>query len=101
SFSTANQNKLLEEYSIFNTRGLSKNHQWYTIKDPTTKKRIPVTVTYFFAQNYANHIVENGNHVPFVNSYCQLSGHVKNSLQPCIDEHEMDLKEWLYVNRFN
>ena len=101
SFSTANQNKLLEEYSIFNTRGLSKNPQWYTIKDPTTKKKIPVTVTYFFAQNYANHIVENGNHVPFVNSYCQLSGHVKNSLQPCIDEHEMDLKEWLYVNRFN
>lgn len=101
SFSTANQSKLLEEYSIFNTRGLSKNPQWYTIKDPTTKKKIPVTVTYFFAQNYANHIVENGNHVPFVNSYCQLSGHVKNSLQPCIDEHEMDLKEWLYVNRFN
>ena len=101
SFSKAQQEKLVEDYGIFNTRGLSKNPQWYTIKDPTTRKKLPVTITYFFAQNYANHIVENGNHVPFVNSYCQLSGHVKNSLQPCIDEHEMDLKEWLYINRFN
>lgn len=101
SFSKAQQDKLLEDYSIFNTRGLSKNPQWYTIRNPYTKKKHPVTVTYFFAQQYANHITENGNHVPFVNSYCQLSGHVKNSLQPCIDESEMDLKEWLYINRFN
>lgn len=101
SFSKTQQEKLLDDYSIFNTRGLSKNPQWYTIRNPYTKKKHPVTVTYFFAQQYANHITENGNHVPFVNSYCQLSGHVKNSLQPCIDESEMDLKEWLYVNRFN
>ena len=101
SFSTVNQQKLLNDYGAFNTRGISKNPQWYVIKDPTTRKKHPVTITYFFAQNYATHIKQNGNHVPFVNTYAQLSGHVKNSLQPCIEEHEMDLKEWLYVNRFN
>ena len=101
SFSKAQQQKLIQDYGIFNTRGLSKNPQWYVIKDPTTRKKLPVTITYFFAQQYANHISANGNHVPFVNGYAELSGHVKNSLQPCINEHEMDLKEWLYVNRFN
>ena len=101
SFSKSQQEKLLDDYSIFNTRVVSKNPQWYQVKDPTTKKKIPVTITYFFAEQYANHIVNNGNHVPFVNSYAQLSNHVKNSLVPCIDEHEMDLKEWLYINRFN
>lgn len=101
SFSTANQQKLINDYGSFNTRGISKNPQWYVIKDPITRKKHPVTITYFFAQNYATHVKTNGNHVPFVNSYAQLSGHVKNSLQPCIEEHEMDLKEWLYVNRFN
>lgn len=101
SFSQSNQQKLLEDYAMFNTRGISKNPQWYTIKDPINKKKHPVTITYFWAQQYANHVKQNGNHVPFANSYATLSGHVKNSLQPCIEEHEMDLKEWLYVNRFN
>lgn len=101
SFSKANQQRLLEDYSIFNTRGLSKNPQWYTIKNPVTRKKHPVTITYFWAQQYANHIKQNGNHVPFANSYATLSGHVKNSLQPCIEEHEMELKDWLYANRFN
>lgn len=101
SFSTAQQQKLEDDYSIFNTRGISKNPQWYVIKDPVTRKKIPVTVTYYIAQNYADHVTNNGRHIPFVNNYAQLSGHVKNTLQPCVNEHESELKEWLYVNRFN
>ena len=101
SFSSGNQMKLIENYGVFNTRGISKNPQWYTIKDPITRKRVPVTITYFFAENYAAHVRDNGFHIPFTNVYAQLSGHIKNSLQPAVNEHESSLKEWLYTNRFN
>lgn len=32
---------------------------------------------------------------------CELTGHIKNSLEPAVDDLEMELKEKLYVNRFN
>ena len=101
SFSKANQQSLLEDYGKFNSRTISKNPQWYVVRDPDTRKKTKVTITYYFAQNYATHIKENGNHVPFVNTYALLTGHVKDSLQPIVEEYETDLKEWLYVNRFN
>jgi hypothetical protein len=92
---------LERDYAIFNSRGLSKNPQWYVVRDADTRKKYPVTITYYFAQYYPSHIKNNGNHVPFVNAYAVLTGHVKNSLQPVVEESEMDLKEWLYTNRFN
>ena len=101
SFSKANQQSLLDDYGKFNSRTISKNPQWYVVRDPDTRKKTKVTITYYFAQNYATHIKENGNHVPFVNTYALLTGHVKDSLQPIVEEYETDLKEWLYVNRFN
>lgn len=101
SFSKASQKDLLDNYSKFNSRTISKNPQWYVVRDPDTRKKHKVTILYYFAQNYATHIKENGNHVPFVNTYAQLTGHVKDSCQPIVEEYETDLKEWLYVNRFN
>lgn len=101
SFSKGNMANLERDYSIFNVRGVSKNPQWYEIKDPVTKKRVPVTITYFFAQRYPTHVKEVGAHIPFTNNYAQLTGAIKNSLTPVVEDYQSDLKEWLYNNRFN
>jgi hypothetical protein len=36
-----------------------------------------------------------------VKAYCQLTGHVKDSLTPPVEDFELDLKETLTENRFN
>lgn len=92
---------MIEEYSIFNTRTCAKEFQHYTVKDPDTAKRVEVSTTYFFAQQLPKHYKNYGSYIPFVKSYAQLSGHLKNTLQPCIDDIDMELKELLYTNRFN
>lgn len=97
----AQMTNLIDQYSIFNTRNISKNFQHYVVKDYETKKRCEVTVTFFFAQALASHYNNNGTHVPFVKRYAQLTGHMKNSLEPCIDDIDDDIKEKLYVNRIN
>ena len=101
SFSEGNMANLERDYGIFNNRGCSKNPQWMTIKDPITRKKVPVTITYFFAERYPIHVRDNGYHVPFTNNYAQLSNGVRNSLQPVVEDYDTGLKEWLYVNRFN
>ena len=93
--------QMIDQYSIFNTRNVSKNFQHYQVKDYETKKRCDVTITFFFAQALASHYNSNGTHVPFVKGNAQLSGHVKNTLEPCIDDIDSDIKELLYINRFN
>jgi hypothetical protein len=92
---------IIEDMKGFNTRVLSKEFQHYTVKDATTKKKCEVTVTYYYAQNLAKHFKNNGSHVPFVKANCQLSGHVKNSLEPNVDDIDSDIKEKLYTNRIN
>lgn len=97
----AQVDNIIEQYSIFNTRNLTKDFQHYTVKDIETKKKCEVTVTYFYAQTLAKHFRDNGSHVPFVKANCQLSGHIKNSLEPAIDDIDLDIKEKLYNNRIN
>lgn len=92
---------IIERYSIFNTRNISKEFQHYTIRDFETKKKVEVTITYFYAQKLAIHYHSYGNHIPFVKAYTQLTGHVKNSLEPVVDDVDLELKEKLYVNRIN
>lgn len=89
------------DFAQFNTRNISKHFQHYKIRDSITKKKIDVTVNYFFAKTIANHFKVYGNHVPFVKDKCTLSGHIKNSMTPAIELIDMDLKEKLYTNRFN
>ena len=60
-----------------------------------------VTITYFYAQVLGAHYSSYGSYVPFVKDRAQLSGHVKNSLRPCIDDTANDVKELLYTNRVN
>ena len=101
SFSSTAVDHLIEDYSIFDDYKISKNvHHFYT-KEPTTKKRIPVTILYFLSRQYANHIMNYGYHIPFVKSYAQLTGHVKDSLAPSVEDFETELKELLTDNRFN
>lgn len=101
SFGTAELKNLIEKYSVFNDYKISKNVHHYYIKESTSKKRVPVTITYFLARQYADHLINYGSYIPFVKSYAQLTGHVKDSLAPSVEDFETDLKEKLTENRFN
>lgn len=87
--------------SLTGSNIISKNIQHYYIKEPTSKKRVPVTITYFLSKQYASHIIDYGTHIPFVKSYARLSGHIRDSLYPTIDSYEYNFKELLVENRFN
>lgn len=101
SFGTTELANLVSDYSIFDDFKISKNVHHYYIKEATTKKRIPVTITYFLSRQYADHVLNYGTHIPFVKSYAQLSNHIKDSLAPSVEDFETDLKEVLSTNRFN
>jgi hypothetical protein len=101
SFSTPELKNLIDDYSVFDNHKISKNVHHYYIKESTTKKRIPVTITYFLSRKYADHVMNFGFHIPFVKSYAQLSGHVKDSLSPSVEDFELELKETLTENKFN
>ena len=92
---------LESDFDVFANYLISFNLHYYRIKEESTGKRVPVTITYFLASTLPTHFRTVGYHVPFVNSYATLSGHVKNSLLPSIDTHENELKEILYNSRFN
>ena len=97
----AQLDNIIADYAVFNTRNISKEWQHYTVKDSVTKKRCEVTTTYYIAQALPVHFARNGSWVPFVKARAQLSGHMKDSLQPCIDDVDMEIKEKLYTNRIN
>lgn len=101
SYSGLTLDALIEDYSVFDTRLVSKNLQHFTVKEPSTMKRVKVSITYFLAPMYAYHVLEYGYHVPFVKGNAELSGHVRDTLEPAIEDFESDLKEILYDNRFN
>ena len=101
TFSTENVKRLENMYSIFDTHLVSKNTQYYTVKESTTSKRVKVTINYFLAPQYAQHVSTVGPHVPFVKSYAELDGHIRDSLTPSIEDYETELKEELYTHRFN
>ena len=94
-------NNMISDYSLFDDYKISKNVHHYYIKESTTKKRVPVTITYFLSRQYADHIYNYGSHIPFVKSYAQLTGHVRDSLAPSVEDFETELKETLTENRFN
>ena len=101
SFGKNEVNQMIKDYSVFNDHKIDKNIHHYYVKESTSKKRVPVTISYLLTKKYAEHILNNGFHVPFVKDKCQLTGHVKDSLYPTVEEYESDLKELLCKNRFN
>lgn len=92
---------MIEDFSGYDSYMISKDFQHYTVRDLTTRRRVPVTMTYLYAQKLGKHISTYGIHKPFVKALCSLSGHIRDSLEPCIETTDMDLKEQLYDARFN
>lgn len=91
-----------EDTIDLNYRIVSKGYQHYQIRDPFNGKKVEVTYTYHLASALARHIELVGSHVPFTGeAYALLSGAVKNSLLPVIDEYNEDMKEQLYDLRLN
>jgi hypothetical protein len=73
----------------------------FKIKEYSTNKKFTVTISYFNAYNFVEHYKNVGYHVPMVNEYAQLSGHVKYTLTPVIEEYDVDVKELLNDNNLN
>lgn len=91
-----------EETTDLNYRIVSKSYQHYEIRDPFTGKRVPVTMTYDLANNIAKHIETYGVSVPFIGeTYATLTGAIKGSLLPMLDESDEDMKEKLYDLKLN
>ena len=93
---------LVDEFENFSENWIvSVNAHDYVIKESSTGKRVPVTITYWLASTDATHTQNHDTITPHTNSNAVLSGHVKNSLKPAIEENETDLKEALYNARIN
>ena len=91
-----------EEMIDVDDRIISKNCQFWQVRDPFNGKRIPVTHTYLLASLLPNHIYNLGDHKPMVGEkYAQLTGAIKNSLAPIIDGDDLDIKDALYDLRLN
>lgn len=111
SFSEGNLDNLIMDYQTFVSDeiiqqatilpNVSINTQWYLVRESDTGRRVPVTHTYYIISKLGPHFVQNGFHVPFAQAAAQLSDHIANSLQPCIDVWEYDLQEKLNENRIN
>ena len=101
SVSSSEFKTIVTKYSIFTDKLISTDIQHYTTRETNTNKSVEVTISYFLAAQFVNHITEEGIQIPFVKSNCQLTGHVKDSLYPVIEEFDTEFKEKLYDNRFN
>ena len=101
SFNQSTLYTLKHKYSIFTDRLASVDTQNFWVKEPSTNKKCNVTISYFLARNFAEHMYRYSSVIPMVNDKCQLSGHVKDSLQPIVEEYDKNVMETLNNNRFN
>ena len=101
TLSTASVRSLINLYDVFDSRDISVDIHNYKVTDPDTGKKCNVTISYFNAGQYADHINAGNFYRPMVKDYCQLTGHVRDSLVPVIDDYETELKEMLKNARLN
>lgn len=97
----------------FSGRQTSIDLGYYEIFDPTSKKKIKVTVSYFIATNLIPHLMREGLNKPFTYNYAQLTAiqkdtsmmvtgnMIRDSFKPDIDLIDWDVKESLYKSRIN
>ena len=91
-----------EEFYELSDKIISKNCQYWKIRDPFNGKRINVTHTYLLASILPNHIYNIGDYRPLVGeNYGKLTGIIKNSVLPVIDGDDLTLKDELYDLRIN
>lgn len=93
---------LISEYDNFSEAWIvSVNAHDYMVKEASTGKRVPVTITYYLAATDADFRQTYGSTEARVNGRATLTGHIKNSLKPAIEENENDLKQALSDARIN
>lgn len=97
----------------FTGRQTSVDLGHYEIFDPSSNRRVPVTVTYFLAKKLVPHIMKYGLNKPFVMNYAALTAiqrsissvvageMIRDTFQPDIDLIDWDVKEKLYKSRIN
>jgi hypothetical protein len=91
-----------EDTKDLNYRIVSKCYQHYQIRDPFNGKKVEVTMTYHLACNLARHCEVYGSHIPFTGeAYGLLTGAVKNSVLPVLEEYDENAKEELFDLRLN
>ena len=91
-----------EDTKDMNYRIISKGYQHYKIRDPFNGKKVEVTYTYHLACALAKHCELYGSHIPFTGeAYGLLTGAVRNSVLPVLEEYDEDRKEELYDLRLN
>lgn len=101
NFGLSSVENLISDFSGFNDHKISKNIHHYYTREANTKKRVPVTITYFLSRKFADHVINKGSHIPFVKSYAQLDNFIKDTMYPTIEDYETEMKEILVENRFN
>lgn len=101
SISTASIRSLITQYASFNDKLESVDIHNYDMKESSTNKHCTVTINYLLANLFCTHYNVTGYHNPFVKSATQLTGHIRDSLRPVIEDYNSDIKELLYDNRFN
>lgn len=92
---------LIRKYAGFNHYRESIDIESYWYREPETMKKCRVTCSFYMAPQYVNHVTVYGEHIPFVKEYATVSGHIKNSVTPVVEEYMEDLKNQLADNRFN
>lgn len=97
----------------FEGRATSIDLGYYEIFDPSSRKRVKVTVDYYIAKNLIPHIMKYGLNKPFVYNFATLraiqrdnaitvSGDmIRDTFRPDIDLIDWDVKEKLYTSRIN
>lgn len=101
SLSTSSIKKLASEYSIFDNHMVSVDIHNYLVKEYSSNKKVNVTINYFLAAQYVDHITNYGYHIPFCKDYVQLEGHIRDSIAPVIEEYDLSAKEILNTSRLN
>jgi hypothetical protein len=102
NLSWTNIDYLIRNYSnMFDNHMVSVDIHNYITKEYSTNKKCRVTISYFLANNYVYHLTNVGFHIPMVKGSCQLSGHIKDTMVPVIEEYNSDIKERLYDYRLN
>lgn len=97
--SFAELDEMVKEYENFEDNIIcSVNTHYEMVKEESTGKRVPVTITYYLAATDV--AVKQGNLVR-TDGNAVLSGHVKDSLRPIIEETDAELKTALYNARIN
>ena len=101
TISSANMRSLVRKYAGFNHYRESIDIESYYYREPETMKKCRVTSSFFLAPAYVNHLNIYGEHIPFVKEYAVVSGHIKNTVTPVVEEYMVDIKNQLADNRFN